>query len=249
MTIDLNAPEVQEAIKKQVEAQIEGLNGKKEELLSEAKAAKKKAADAAAELEKLKASVDGVDVEEYAKLKKLQEDEETRKAEEKGEFDKLKLKLKETHAEELKKAQERAQSLESAFHAEIKMNAILKALEAEEGNSALLSHVVGSRIQVKETESGISVIGLDEKGEPMMTEGGDIATALDVVKHLKTKEEYQPAFKATMHGGGGSGPSRAGNGKINPWKADTRNLTEQGIITRDNPVLASQLKKEAGITA
>lgn len=43
-------------------------------------------------------------------------------------------------------------------------------------------------------------------------------------------------------------PNKGGGGtetKINPWKKDTFNLTEQGRILRDNPELAKQLQAQA----
>jgi hypothetical protein len=51
------------------------------------------------------------------------------------------------------------------------------------------------------------------------------------------------------NGGGGGGGGDGGNGQANPWAKDTRNLTEQGQMERDNPDLANQLKREAGVSA
>jgi len=53
---------------------------------------------------------------------------------------------------------------------------------------------------------------------------------------------------ADDNGGGGAGGGNGGgkDGETNPWAKATFNLTKQGQITRDNPELASRLKKEAG---
>lgn len=48
-------------------------------------------------------------------------------------------------------------------------------------------------------------------------------------------------------GQGGSGYEDSKGGKVvNPWSKETRNLTEQGRLFRENPVLAQQLKTQAG---
>lgn len=45
----------------------------------------------------------------------------------------------------------------------------------------------------------------------------------------------------------GARPPGEGDSGKNPWKKETRNLTEQGRITREDPALAARLKKEAGL--
>lgn len=47
--------------------------------------------------------------------------------------------------------------------------------------------------------------------------------------------------------GAGATGSGSGSGGANPWKKDQFNLTEQGTISREQPKLAAQLKKQAGI--
>jgi hypothetical protein len=51
-------------------------------------------------------------------------------------------------------------------------------------------------------------------------------------------------------GGAASGGKGAGTGGTpNPWAAETRNLTQQGIMERDNPTLAAKMKAESGVSA
>lgn len=49
-------------------------------------------------------------------------------------------------------------------------------------------------------------------------------------------------------GGGVKPGDKSGPSRKNPWKAETRNLTEQGKIVRENPTLAKKLAAEAGVT-
>ncbi len=53
------------------------------------------------------------------------------------------------------------------------------------------------------------------------------------------EEKFKESGRAPNAGGGGT------EAKINPWKKETFNLTEQGRILRDNPELAKQLQAQA----
>lgn len=62
------------------------------------------------------------------------------------------------------------------------------------------------------------------------------------------KSETGKAFVINGNSGGGAGGGGgSGDGAPNPWKKETRNLTEQGRLTRENPELAKRFKAEAGI--
>jgi hypothetical protein len=37
------------------------------------------------------------------------------------------------------------------------------------------------------------------------------------------------------------------NGQVNPWAKETRNVTQQMLLTKQNPELAKQLKAAAGV--
>lgn len=52
-------------------------------------------------------------------------------------------------------------------------------------------------------------------------------------------------FQESVSAGLLGGKTKNGIGS-NPWAKDTKNLTEQGRITKENPTLATQLKKAAG---
>lgn len=248
MAFDANDPEDQKILQDAIAKAMEGAEAKKTELLGETKAEREKRRGLEDQLEKLKDSVDGVDVEEYQKLKKAQLEEENRKAEEKGEFEKLKIQLAEKSAAETKAEKDRADGLEARLHSETKTTQILSALAKEKGNPALLTHVVNERIRVEDVDGKLTVVGLDDRGEVMLGEDGKPATVVDVVKHLKTKEEYWGAFDGVDMRGSGSHPSKGIKpGMSNPWKKDAFNLTEQGRISQSDAVLASQLKKEAGV--
>lgn len=68
----------------------------------------------------------------------------------------------------------------------------------------------------------------------------------DRIKDLEGDEDNLHHFKASGVSGSGSSAGVGGaKAKTNPWKKETRNLTEQGRIIRENPELAKRLKSEA----
>jgi len=188
MAFDANDPEDQKVLQDAIDKAMEGAEAKKTELLGETKAEREKRRALESELEKLKANSNDIDIKEYKELKAAKEEQEKREAEKKGEYEKLTAKQKEDSEKRIAEALGETEKLRAQLHDQITNTAILKALEAEKGNSALLSHVVKSHLRIEETENGIQIIGLDKNGEPMVGEDGKIGTANDVVKYLKTQE-------------------------------------------------------------
>jgi hypothetical protein len=91
----------------------------------------------------------------------------------------------------------------------------------------------------------ISII--DQEGKPTAMVGDK-----SVTDHLKAWAETDDGKNFVGdggQGGGGAGGGTKTSGVENPWAKDTRNLTRQGIMERDNPTQAGQLKREAGVTA
>jgi len=59
-------------------------------------------------------------------------------------------------------------------------------------------------------------------------------------------KEKPHLVKASGAGGSGyRGGNGAGGAQVNPWKKETRNLTEQARLSRENPQLAANLKAQA----
>lgn len=67
----------------------------------------------------------------------------------------------------------------------------------------------------------------------------------DEEKILADYPEYapKPAGPTPTRGAGGNAPAVTRN----PWKPESRNLTEQARIHKENPTLAQQLKRDAGL--
>lgn len=66
---------------------------------------------------------------------------------------------------------------------------------------------------------------------------GEHVSASEFVSRLEQHPDY-----AHLFGGGSGGP---GAKESNPWAKESFNLTQQMKLTRENPTLAAELKKQA----
>jgi len=194
-------------------------------------------------------------VSESAELEKKQKELADQELEGKGQWEALKLQLVETNANALAKATEESagtiSSLRSALDKELIENNAIKAIEAEKGNSHFLLPHMRGHMKTVEGENGYEVHVLDDKGNQRFQDDATTPFAVkDLVAEFKANELYAPAFPDFNQGSGNDvntgGQGGTGN---NPWKADTKNVTEQARINKENPTLATQMKKAAGVAA
>lgn len=191
------------------------------------------------------------DKEEFDKKKKELEDQEL---EGKGQWEALKLKLIETNTASINTLKDESgatiTNLQKALDKELIENASIKAIEKEKGNSLfLLPHMRGNMKTVMAEDGSYSVQITDGEGKPRFADDATTPfTVSDMVAELKANTDFAPAFP-TQNGGGGGAPNGGGQGNsgVNPWKADSKNVTEQARINKENPTLAAQYKKAAGV--
>ena len=219
--IDMSALEVQEAIKEAVKEATEGLANKNQELLNE--------------LKPLKAKKD-VDLDEFKRLQDVEHDLDTKRAEAKGDFEKLKEKLEAKH----KKAIE---SLTGDLDSE---KAVTHRLLVDNGlNDALVKANVAPHF--------IPAVKAMMKGDVDIESNGTERSA--VVKGIKLSDhitewaqtdEGKHYIKAPDNSGGGAqNTNSGGKSEVNPWAKDTRNLTRQAEINKSDPAKAERLKAAA----
>jgi hypothetical protein len=94
--------------------------------------------------------------------------------------------------------------------------------------------------QIQRSEDGKLFIGDEYKQ----------ITLADYIAKINEDDDNAHHFRVKGGSGSGTGAGSQGGGKVqtNPWKRETRNLTEQGRILRSDPQLATRLKAEAGIS-
>lgn len=187
------------------------------------------------------------DKEEFEKKQKELED---KGLEDKGQWEALKQQLIEGNNTKISDLTTEKDSiitiLQGALDHELIENASIKAIEAEKGNSFfLLPHMKG-QIQTVNEDGKFSVQVIKD-GEPRMDDEGKPFTVGQLVAEMKANDRFAPAFPNIDSGSDKDVNVNGVKGGVNPWKKDTRNVTLQARINRENPTLAKEYKKAAGI--
>lgn len=209
--------------------EAEELDSKLKSARDESASRRQKLKDSQAQIEKLTDTKEqilealGVDPEEELNLSEL-----ASKAKGKTEADEqLKLKVKRLERD-LEKSNEEKDGITTKYRESQKQTALSKALSKHKWvDRELVEEVLSSKIEV--TDEGVFMtdgVSLDD----------GIAQFANEKPHLLEAE-----------GQGGSGYQGGnGDGQKNPWAKETRNLTEQARIKKENPQLAERLKSQAG---
>jgi hypothetical protein len=189
------------------------------------------------------AAFDGLDPDAAREaLEKIQAAEEG-KLKDKGEFEQLKGKIEERHRGELAKVQTEIQRRDGFISRLLIENAITAAIEK-----------AGVLPQYREAVKAL----MYQRGPKVVADGDDYRAYFDTdmgeaavgtyVETWARGDEAAAFLPPSGKSGGGANPTggHGGGGRVNPWKAETLNLTEQGRIMREDPALAAQLKAAAG---
>lgn len=210
------------------------------------------------EFETKLASLDGVDPEEYRKLKDAQEALERENLTKAGEFDRLRQKLVDEHNKELGKEKERMSTLEveinylkNELQQTIIRNEISNAASVAKAlNPRLVELAVAPFVKVEEVDGVGKVIRVVEAdGSPRVNiKTGKPLTIVELMEEMKQSEEYAMLFSGGTSGANSSTTHSFNNSNIkNPWKKESFNLTLQGQIVKQSPELAARLRAEAGV--
>ena len=216
---------------------------------------------------------DSIDLDEITKLRAEKADAEARKKE----AEKAKLLEQGKYEELLKKQKEELEAIAATQAAEIKkqLDAIAaekeqiaknyEGLDARHKKSFMEREIISAahsaqaidpediqlrltkEIKVESVDGRDLVVVLDDKGEVRRDANGKPLTVAQRVEELKGSERTAHLFKGGKVGTGSKTIPGSDGGTVNPWKKETRNLTEQGRILKENPELAKQMKAEAGL--
>lgn len=136
-------------------------------------------------------------------------EDERKRLESKGEWDKLKEQLTQQHAAALAEKDKTIDEKDHAIEEFLIDSRATDAIAKNDGNVTLLLPHVKSRVRVAQNEGKYSVQVLAEDGKTPLIDGkGNLITIEDFVKSLRENEIFQMAFKA--RGGTGSGASGGG---------------------------------------
>lgn len=200
-----------------------------------AKQSKKEAEDARKQLQSLQQQLDEVKNAQQAAVRQNLEDQ--------GQFRELyeqeKARAKTLEQRLLNETAELKAQLESvtqnAQHERLKAAALGKISQANAVNPQQLYALLQPQLRV------------DDEGNPVALNGGVETPLGDYIANLKQAPEWQHHFSASGAGRGmGAAPtSVVAPGMTNPWRAETRNITEQMKLRISNPELAAALEAEA----
>lgn len=224
--VELTQKELDDKIAEAVTTAVEKLNTKNSDLVGELKKARKRTA-----------AFEGFDADEVKLALEMAKKGEQTALEKKGDYEKAMKLATENHATEIKKLTDQ---LDVSTKSEKKLRvetAMVKAMDEikvpPQYRAAVLAMKAGD----------ISIIDKDGKPTEMM---GDKS----VTEAMKAWAETDDGKNFVGDGGGGGGGAGGGSntdGVKNPWAKDTRNLSQQGIMERDHPAQAAQLKQAAGV--
>lgn len=163
-------------------------------------------------------------------------------------------KLRETYEKRVAATKKQLEEQIAAKEAEVqRLNAFVERLTIDNEIEAALAKVN----VIPETREAVKAL-LKLRGPKVVHDGesyrGVFETDLgeipikDYVEAWSRKDEAAPFLPASGNKGSGATNGKAGgNARVNPFKAETRNLTEQMRLMKENPTLARQLAAEAGV--
>jgi chromosome segregation ATPase len=205
-------------------------------------------ADVGGTPEEVKAKLEEMEAKHAEEIEKLQKliDE---KGDSAGKIEKIKKELEKARDEALAKKDQELAAMEGTLRSHLMESAAKAAIAEAKGKiKPLLPYVMKSLSFVKENGQ-YAVRVLDEDGEVRLTKDGKDMGIRELVEELKADQDFSALFEGSGTTGSGSNPKGSGGGGLpqnNPWAKETRNLTEQMRIARENPSLANRLKAQAG---
>lgn len=203
-------------------------------------------------VEELTKSFEGIDAEQARELLKKQQDLEEGELVKKGDIEGIvHRRLVGVKGELEKSIQERA-ALETKL-ADIQINQAALTAGTKRGVRASAVPDLLSRARGAFKLQNGNAVAVESDGKTLRY-GKDGTTPMSFDEWIDALLSEAPhLFESNSGGGaagnGGHGASGAGGLHLamkNPWKKETFNLTEQGKIARQNPGLASQLRRAAG---
>jgi hypothetical protein len=199
--------EVDAMFAERLATETSGLKKNRDDVLKEAKAAK--AALAAYE---------GVDPEEFKKLKAAADEAERKKATAEGNFASLEKQLIEKHGVELEKERGRAAKLQKALEQRLVQAELTSAIAKHRGDADLLLPIAKDSVRVRETETGFEAYVADKDGNARIADGKGTPMTFDDLVTQELLVKYPRAFDGTGSSGGGASKSTgsAGSSRVIP---------------------------------
>lgn len=150
----------------------------------------------------------GKSPDEIAELVRLHEEAEKNKLEQKGEWDKLKAQLLDSHKKELSARDEAVQKMKGTLESYLVDAAATEAIAAAKGIPQLLLPHVKSAVKVIEEDGKYQVRVVGPDGSPRMNAKGEFLGIKDLVAEMRESEIFSRAFEGTGTTGSGTPANR-----------------------------------------
>lgn len=189
------------AVAERLAAETDGLKKSQRELLAEAKAAKAKLA-----------AYDGVDPEEFKKLKTAAEEAERNKLTAAGDFKSLEAQLVTKYEGLIEKERTEKSRYATAMETHLIDAAIATELAKHSDTPRLLMPHMKTQVKVMEQDGQFVARVVDAAGNVRIGKGQGASpmSIAELVDEMKTSTEYAPAFRGTGSSGGGASRSAGG---------------------------------------
>lgn len=165
------------------------------------------------------------EIEELLEAQRVADEE---KATKKGEWEKLKAQMNETHQKELSKKDELVSKMRSALERHLVDAAATAAIASAKGVPDLLLPHVQRHVKVVEDDNGeFSVQVVDAKGDPRVNGKGEALTISDLVAEMRGSDVFGRAFEGSGHSGSGMKPANGAGGAGTTKKSDFKSEKER----------------------
>lgn len=153
----------------------------------------------------------GLSPEDVAALKEAREADERKKAEEAGEFEKLREQMQDKHQKQLAALEDEKANLASQLDRVLVDDQILRAAGKHEAFAHLLPEYARKFVRTEVVNGERRVVVVDENGDRRLDDEGRDMTVDQLVSWMRSQETYGPLFKGKgVAGGGASGGKGAG---------------------------------------
>lgn len=230
---------LEEAFGEVINAAVEKVTAKNQELLGKLKAAQEKAKDLPEDFS----------VERWEQLQQVEKDFEASGKKVDEQVASVKEQMTTAHSAEMKKLGDENKRLSSALESQLIDNTLTQSILAANGNAPLLLPHIKTQIRMVQDDNGnFSTVVVDPNGNERFSlkQAGEKMTIDELVGEFKVNDTFKSAFRPDNSGGGAGGSGGKG-GVANPWMKGTKefSLTEQARIANSDPAMAKQLQTEA----
>ena len=241
-----------ESLREQI---MSAVKGSTDNLASQIEKLKNKNYELVGKLKSVKSSIPNIpedfDPELWKSLKEEHKKRQTEKLKAEERWEELTKQLQSEHQKELEKLNEKANKYKTSLESYMIDSAAIKAISEEKGIVDLLIPHVKSKLKVIEEDGKFNVVVVDDNGDVRYNtkNSGKPFTVKDLVNEMKAKDSFAVAFNDPTISPGARGSRGTSSHVKNPFKkgTDSYNLTEQARLRRENPSLAAQLAKAAGV--